>query len=65
MTGSATDTVTTGIMVQSGKSGDITGAGNVLVAWGSISGIFLGLTVSGITPATREFIRFQMVSLVI
>jgi len=61
-TGSAIDTIATGIIVQGGNSGDVGGAGTNVVSWGSISGICPALITIGSTPATREFMRFQMTS---
>ena len=60
VTGSAIDTTATGIMVQGGNSGDVGGAGAVIVSWGSISAICPALVSQ--TPVTREFMRFQMTS---
>jgi len=62
VTGSAIDTTATGSMVQGGNSGDVGGAGAVIVSWGSISAICPTLALPSITPATREFMRFQMTS---
>ena len=62
VTGSAIDTTATGIMVQGGNSGDVGGAGAVIVSWGLISAICPALALPSVTPATREFMRFQMTS---